>query len=199
VKPDPDGPPGAVKAEDAAEADPEPGAFTIELDLAAPSDGVERALFGGRSSSEGESDGGEEWEEVAPGGAAAAGGAGKGAARGSLAKQPADWLGRMAQRQKFWSTSHGFRMGRKLGAWGEGEEEGAAAAAAAAEAGAGAGADEVVGAGEGSGAAAAGAAAAGAAAAGDEEDGQLQEAIRLSLLEPGGGRCCWREGAHCPA
>ena len=49
------------------------------------------------------------------GGADGAAAAEAGAAAGELGKQPADWRERMAQRQRFWSTSHGFKMGRKLG------------------------------------------------------------------------------------
>lgn len=36
---------------------------------------------------------------------------------------PQHWRQRAAQRQKYWSLSHGFQMGRKLAAWGEGEPE----------------------------------------------------------------------------
>lgn len=34
---------------------------------------------------------------------------------------PQHWRQRAAQRQKYWSVSHGFQMGRKLAAWGEDE------------------------------------------------------------------------------
>ena len=38
-----------------------------------------------------------------------------------LTKRPRDWRERMAQRQKFWSMSHGFQFGRKLADWGKGD------------------------------------------------------------------------------
>ncbi|GLI68761.1 hypothetical protein VaNZ11_013252, partial [Volvox africanus] len=38
--------------------------------------------------------------------------------------RPRDWRERMAVRQKLWSTSHGFRMGRKLADWGNADAEG---------------------------------------------------------------------------
>ncbi|KAL4441195.1 hypothetical protein ABPG77_011432 [Micractinium sp. CCAP 211/92] len=97
---------------------------------------------------------------------------------------PQHWRQRAAQRQKYWSLSHGFQMGRKLAAWGEGEpEEGPPEAEEGPEPGAGAAAD-------------------GATPAPrkgligrsppsrspvkpvpEDEDGQLQEAIRRSLEE----------------
>ena len=40
----------------------------------------------------------------------------------------------MKQRQKFWSLSHGFQFGRKLGDWGQEERKGKAPRAAEAEA-----------------------------------------------------------------
>lgn len=56
----------------------------------------------------------------------------------SQQEQQEHWRERAAARQRYWSLSHGFQMGRKLAAWGEaGQEEvaaGEAAAAAAAEA-----------------------------------------------------------------
>jgi len=65
----------------------------------------------------------------------------------AAAGQPSGWRDRMALRQKFWSTSHGFRLGRKLGDWSVAEQLAAsqetgtpAAGQAPATAGAGAGA-----------------------------------------------------------
>ncbi len=64
------------------------------------------------------------------------------------AEQPQHWRERAAARQRYWSLSHGFQMGRKLAAWGEQEEQGQAGeqaggqeapAAPAAAAGAGGG------------------------------------------------------------
>lgn len=44
------------------------------------------------------------------------------------------WRERMKQRQKFWSLSHGFQFGRKLGDWGQGERRGKAPRTAEGEA-----------------------------------------------------------------
>lgn len=63
----------------------------------------------------------------------------------------------MTARQRFWSGSHGFRMGRKLGEWGAKEGEGGAS---------GGNAEGGQGPSEGQ---------------GEEEDPELKEAIRLSL------------------
>lgn len=69
------------------------------------------------------------------------------------------WRERMARRHKYWSLSHGFQRGKKLGDWGkEGEESPEEDPEKSAR---------VVGA--------------------DEEDAQLQEAIRRSLSEPRDG------------
>lgn len=38
-------------------------------------------------------------------------------------QQTQHWRERAAQRQKYWSLSHGFQMGRKLGEWGDSEEK----------------------------------------------------------------------------
>ena len=44
----------------------------------------------------------------------------------SADKQAADeqsaqhWRERMARRQRYWSMNHGFKLGRKLGDWGQG-------------------------------------------------------------------------------
>lgn len=78
-----------------------------------------------------------------------------GAPGSQQAQQAQHWRERAAARQRYWSMSHGFQMGRKLAAWGEqgeqgqaGEEAGgqeaaaveaAAAAAVVAAAGAGGG------------------------------------------------------------
>lgn len=45
--------------------------------------------------------------------------------------KPHGWRERMALRQKFWSNSHGFRLGRKLGDWAAAEEVAASQAGAA--------------------------------------------------------------------
>lgn len=49
--------------------------------------------------------------------------------------EPQHWRERAAARQRYWSLSHGFQMGRKLATWGEADAEGQdGAAVAAAEA-----------------------------------------------------------------
>ena len=63
-----------------------------------------------------------EWEDV--GGSGDVGVSGSSGSANAL--QSGDWRERMAARQRFWSTSHGFRLGRKLGDWDGGR--GAAAA-----------------------------------------------------------------------
>lgn len=99
---------------------------------------------------------------------------------GGRGPQPQHWRERMAARQKFWSTSHGFRMGRKLGDWGEGAEPAVAGVAGTVVSGGGAmgaragseGLDtmEIEGGKDG---------------AEEEEDPELQEAIRQSLAAAG--------------
>ena len=42
------------------------------------------------------------------------------------AQQAQHWRERAAARQRYWSLSHGFQMGRKLATWGEQEEQGQA-------------------------------------------------------------------------
>ncbi|KAK9861414.1 hypothetical protein WJX84_011927 [Apatococcus fuscideae] len=55
--------------------------------------------------------------------------------RPSSAAKPLHWRERAAQRQKYWSLSHGFQFGRKLGDWGKDDQnEDVAAVAEAAEA-----------------------------------------------------------------
>jgi hypothetical protein len=165
--------PAAAGTEDAAAA--EPNALAITLDLAVPSDGVERALFGGASTTE---SGSEEWEDVEPEPAGGGGGGSSGpAATEDAAKNAGGWRERMAQRQQFWSTSHGFKMGRKLGEWGAGEEEEEEAPEAVAG-------GSLVAAGTGGGSAAAGA---------EAEEALLQEAIRRSLQDAG----VWLKPACC--
>lgn len=177
-----DADPAAADAAAGSEEVPgaEPNALAITLDLAAPSDGVERALFGGASTTE--DSGSEEWEDVAPEQGDA--GSNPGAAAAAAAQKAGGWRDRMAQRQQFWSTSHGFKMGRKLGEWGaDGEEEAAAAPAPVAGAGRSPAKARKRG---GSAAAAAAAAAAGGGGGHDDEEALLQEAIRRSLQDAGG-------------
>ncbi len=76
-----------------------------------------------------------------------------------LTKKPSDWRERMKQRQKFWSHSNGFRMGRKLGDWGK---DGGRKSGSQPEAG-----EE---------------------APMSLEDAEVQKAIALSLREAGEGR-----------
>lgn len=70
------------------------------------------------------------------------------------------WRERAARRQKYWSLSHGFQMGRKLAQWGEneGEEPQPRGQSPPIDSAAGGGAVK------------------------EDEDFQLQEAIRLSLI-----------------
>ena len=72
----------------------------------------------GNGAGSGGDDDGMEWEDVGlpgPGGGGDGSvGGGGGRDNGSLSD---DWRERMAARQRFWSTSHGFRLGRKLGEW----------------------------------------------------------------------------------
>eukprot|EP00887_Chlorella_sp_A99_P002071 scaffold21.g2071.t1 len=83
------------------------------------------------------------------------------------------WRERAAQRQKYWSLSHGFKGGRKLAAWGQ-AEDGEAAGPARNDA-------SVAGRLLPHGSSPVKATPPGAAE--EDEDAQLQEAIRLSLLE----------------
>lgn len=39
------------------------------------------------------------------------------------AEQPQHWRARAAARQRYWSLSHGFQMGRKLTSWADQEQE----------------------------------------------------------------------------
>jgi hypothetical protein len=89
-------------------------------------------------------DSSEEWEEVEPAAAQLLSGSQPSGQQeqqqqGEEEDRRPGWRERMALRQKFWSTSHGFRLGRKLGDWAAAEElaasqapAGPAAAAAAA-------------------------------------------------------------------
>jgi DNA excision repair protein ERCC-5 len=106
------------------------------------------------------SDGSEEWEDVgaADGAGAGAGGAG-GPPAGATAEEADHWRARAARRQRFWSMSHGFQLGRKLGDWEAGD---APAARLTDGAGNGGGGGDVPAGGE---------------------DAQLQEAIRRSLAD----------------
>ena len=49
-----------------------------------------------------------------------------------VTKKPSNWRERMMQRQKFWSQSTGFKLGRKLADWGKDEPASQAAGEAAA-------------------------------------------------------------------
>jgi 5'-3' exonuclease len=108
------------------------------------------------------SDGSEEWEDVgAAGGAGAGAGGAGGPPAGATAEEADHWRARAARRQRFWSMSHGFQLGRKLGDWEAGDVPAARLAGGAGAGGGGGGGD----------------------VAGDGEDAQLQEAIRRSLAD----------------
>ncbi|KAL4452206.1 hypothetical protein ABPG75_007868 [Micractinium tetrahymenae] len=110
---------------------------------------------------------------------------------------PQHWRQRAAQRQKYWSLSHGFQMGRKLATWGEGDaEEGGEPGPPAADGGAA----------DGGGGTTPGArkgligrsppSRSPLKPVPEDEDGQLQEAIRRSLEDstPGKGGIAAAEG-----
>ena len=64
-----------------------------------------------------------EWEDVDAPGSGGSGGD----------KDAQHWRERAAARQRYWSLSHGFQMGRKLATWGEQEAQGAGGGAGAAQ------------------------------------------------------------------
>ncbi|KAK9819017.1 hypothetical protein WJX74_004467 [Apatococcus lobatus] len=126
------------------------GVMDISLDLPAGERDLANLLAGGGQ----EGGGVEEDEEVEWENADENDGGSQPSSRPSSAAKPLHWRERARQRQKYWSLSHGFQFGRKLGDWGKDDEnEDVAAIVHAAEA----------------------------------EDEELQEAIRQSLVEPGGG------------
>ncbi|KAK9826114.1 hypothetical protein WJX81_004563 [Elliptochloris bilobata] len=108
----------------------------LEVLVALPAGVSVGALLASDSGSDGASDEGVEWEAVEDDGASApssqaAPGSSEPAAE---AKRGPAWRERMKQRQKFWSLSHGFQFGRKLGDWGQEDRKGKAPRAEEAEA-----------------------------------------------------------------
>ena len=109
--PPPDALPGSLAAA---------GELHLSVDLPAGLTAADLAVASSSSGDQAAEEEEETWEEVGPDGqavphpsappAAAAGGGTSG------------WPARARERQKYWSLSHGFRMGRKLGDWTEGEE-----------------------------------------------------------------------------
>ena len=94
------------------------GELSIKLEVGGDNDQSEDdSLFGSESGEEGSDE--VEWEAVEDEGAAA-----RAAAK---AAAPVHWRQRAAERQRFWSRTHGFQMGRKLGDWSE--DKGAEASA----------------------------------------------------------------------